>query len=490
MQIGSGPTKKLRRSVISRQSVRTTGDLLLLASAPLVGAGAIIGYAAWKQGGLAGIDPLLFAVAGLPAAMGFAALYRTRRNLTEVTSVVEAVRLSNETNVSETELLVAESDAGPAKAWNALVNTKLFGTTSQDQPVEQHLDSMSDTLTKLALDAHMDAICMVDRTGTVLLCNAAARSFFDLEGRDLTGKRIESFLEGEALTALQDVLTGQVQRRNSVDIDRQNENNQNDEVYRFVVSPIRGNTGAAASVTVQDVTRQRLAERGRHDFLAQATHELRTPLTNIRLYIDEAIEAGDEDPKGRAEAINVISHESLRLERIVAELLDISELEAGARVMDQGDVRIEQLLEDLKSDYISLAESKGVTITFELPPKIPVLRGDRDKIAAALHNLVGNAVKYTPSGGSVIVRAEDDEGELRIAVEDTGIGISQEEQERVCEKFFRSEDNRVSQIEGTGLGLAFAKQVAEMHGGELTLDSELNKGSIFTMAMPKPRMAA
>ncbi|GAB5495139.1 MAG: hypothetical protein Phyf2KO_02190 [Phycisphaerales bacterium] len=426
----------------------------------------------------------------MPVVGGIAVYLRVKKSLSEIASVVEAVRLAPDAAVSETELLVAETETGPGKAWNSLVKSRFHGehATVSDTVTEQgHSD---DSLTKLAVDSHSDAMCLVDRSGKVVLCNAAAKQFFGSDDRVVAGELIKELVEGDVYSSIEDVLSGKVQRKNSVELSRQNENNQNEAVYRFVITPINGDARAAASIVVQDVTRQRLAERGRHDFLAQATHELRTPLTNIRLYIDEAIEAGDEDPKGRAEAINVISHESQRLERIVAELLDISELEAGARVVDLGDVRIEQLLDNLKSDYVSLAESKGVSITFELPPKIPVLRGDREKIAAALHNLVGNAVKYTPSGGSVVVRAEDGEGVLRITVEDTGIGISPAEQEKVYEKFFRSDDARVSQIEGTGLGLAFAKQVAEMHGGELSLDSELNKGSTFTLAMPKPKMAA
>lgn len=490
MKIRIGSTKKVRNGVLARQSGRTPSDLLLLAGAPVVGAAAVIGYSAWKQGGLSSIDPLLFAVAGIPIVVGAALYMRTRKNLSEIASVIEALKISSDSTVSETELFVAESGDGPGKVWNALVRSRSQAAAIQEESFSSAYQAADDVLTRLAIDSHSDALCLIGRGGDVLICNYAANQFFDSANNSIAGTDIKEFLEDEALDAVADVLSGKVQRKYSVDINRQNGTNQNDEVFRFIVTPIRGNDKAAASIIVQDVTRQQLAERGRHEFLAQATHELRTPLTNIRLYIDEAIEAGDEDPKARAEAINVISHESLRLERIVSELLDISELEAGARVVDQGDVRVEQLLDALKSDYISFAESKGISISFELPPKIPVLHGDRDKIAAALHNLIGNAVKYTPSGGSVVVRAEDDEGVLRIAIEDTGIGINPDEHKKVYEKFFRSEDDRVSEIEGTGLGLAFAKQVAEMHGGEITLESEINKGSTFTFAMPKPRMAA
>jgi len=333
-------------------------------------------------------------------------------------------------------------------------------------------------------------VCGVDRSGRIVVANTSAANFLELDTNSVQGVLITSHLPEPALSAFEDVRQGRVQRRNSVDLVRHDESRNCEEILRLTVAPTREQEGICVVVTVEDVTRQRLAEHSRHEFLAQATHELRTPLTNIRLYVEEAIEAGDEDAKTRAEALNVISHESLRLERLVAELLDISELEAGARVMDKGDIRVDQLMEQLYADYLALAESKGLSLEFELPPKLPVLQGDRDKVAGALHNLLGNAIKYTPEGGRVTVRIDDDDGAIKFAIVDTGIGIGPEEQQRVYDKFFRSSDERVSAIEGTGLGLAFARQVAQMHGGDLSLESELDRGSTFTFSMPKPKLAA
>lgn len=491
MGIGGMKRTGHRKNVLARQSARTPAELLMLACAPMVGAAALLGYTAWKGQGLADADPILYGVAGLPILLSFGLYAKTKSHLKELASVSEAVSLASDPGSSETELLVADSGTGTARKWNELVRSRIsLNPAAAPQAAETSAPFVGDETLRLAIDAHTDAMCVVDRSGVVLVCNAAAKTFFADESNSLHNKPLADFLEDEALSAFEDVIAGRVRRRIGVDICRKNPNNGNDEVYRFIVSPVRKEGEAAAFVAVQDVTRQRLAEKGRHEFLAQATHELRTPLTNIRLYVDEAIEAGDEDPKSRAEALNVISQESLRLERIVSELLDISELESGSRRIDQGDIRVEQILDALRAEFQSLAEAKGVALSFELPPKIPVLKGDRDKFAGALHNLVGNGVKYTPAGGSVVVRAEDDEGVFRISVEDTGIGISLDEQTKVYEKFYRSGDERVADIEGTGLGLAFAKHVVEMHGGELSLDSELNKGSTFTMSMPKPRMAA
>jgi signal transduction histidine kinase len=490
MHIGGKKKNTNRKGVTARQSARTPGDLALLAATPILAPLLILAYMAWQNGGVGTIDPILYILAAAPVFAGIFLFARARKNLYQIACVAEAVSLAVDSETSVTELIVVESDNGPGKAWNTLVHSKFLASSEQAaSPLIASPQAGSD-LALIALESHSDAIAVVNRAGKVVLANSAADTLYAEPNTILLEKQLGDYLDDGSKASLEDVLKERVQRRLSVDVSRDHDGKQSDEILRFSVAPIRGSSVAFASIVVQDVTRQRHAERSRHDFLAQATHELRTPLTNIRLYVDEAIEAGDEDSKSRAEALNVISSESLRLERIVSELLDISELEAGARNMDHGDVRMDQLLDDLNADFEAMASSSGVTLSFELPPKIPVIHGDRIKIAATLHNLVGNAIKYTPSGGSVVVRAEDEDSILRIAVEDTGIGITEEEQEHVYEKFFRSDDTRVSDIEGTGLGLAFARQVAEMHGGEITLDSELDKGSTFTLSIPKPRMAA
>jgi signal transduction histidine kinase len=129
-------------------------------------------------------------------------------------------------------------------------------------------------------------------------------------------------------------------------------------------------------------------------------------------------------------------------------------------------------------------------LKFIHPPKLPKLQGDRDKINLALHNLLGNALKYTPAEGQVTVSIDVRNGQLVIDVIDTGIGIKPEEAEKIFDKFYRSEDPRVEKITGTGLGLTLAREVVRLHGGDVTLQSELNRGSTFTATFPIPAEAA
>jgi two-component system sensor histidine kinase VicK len=120
-----------------------------------------------------------------------------------------------------------------------------------------------------------------------------------------------------------------------------------------------------------------------------------------------------------------------------------------------------------------------------------VIQADRDKIVLALHNLIGNALKYTDAGGRVSVSVSESAGRLAVSVSDTGVGISEADAERVFDKFYRAKDGRVASVTGTGLGLTLARDVVRLHGGDIELESELNKGTRFTIVLPSPgRMAA
>jgi len=252
---------------------------------------------------------------------------------------------------------------------------------------------------------------------------------------------------------------------------------------------VRSNGSSAAIIIVTDVTQQKAADEARNSLVSQATHELRTPLTNIRLYIDALIDQQDDDPAARLKCINVISEESRRLERIVGDMLSVAEIEAGTMSVNRGDVRLEPLFQELRADYEAQAQDKEISLTFDLPPKWPTLFADRDKLTLALHNLLGNALKYTPVGGRVGVmvetQADPAKGDvLLVHVSDNGIGIRPEEHELIFEQFYRAKDNRISSITGSGLGLALARQIARQHGGDITVSSELDKGSTFTLVLP------
>jgi signal transduction histidine kinase len=236
--------------------------------------------------------------------------------------------------------------------------------------------------------------------------------------------------------------------------------------------------------TIRDVTQQSLAIETRDGFVSAATHELRTPLCNIRAYAETMISDPDMNDNEQRHFLNVINTEAGRLDRIIDDLLSISHMQAGALTLDCHETQIDRLVREVEETIRPLFASGAIEFECRLPPRLPELKVDKGKIAAALVNLLGNAVKYTPQGGRVLLEAECVENEIRFHIEDTGIGISPDELPRIFEMFFRSHDDRISDIQGTGLGLSFAQDVARLHGGRIDVTSELNKGSRFTLALP------
>ncbi len=239
-----------------------------------------------------------------------------------------------------------------------------------------------------------------------------------------------------------------------------------------------------ALLSVEDVSNEREAERSRDTFLYHVTHELRTPLTNIHAYAETLSRPDFDDEQTRKECYNVIISETRRLATLVEDILNVSQLEGGAVRMEIDDVDIARLLRGMVQDSLAAADNKKVDLALHLPPKIPPLRGDKQRLAMLVSNLIGNAVKYTPSGGRVDVSLETTDDAARILVRDTGIGIPPAEQPRVFESFYRATNATIANVPGTGLGLAIAREVARLHGGDVWLSSKPGEGSTFVAEIP------
>ena len=334
-------------------------------------------------------------------------------------------------------------------------------------------------------DGLWQGLAVFDGRGRLAYANGAACAALGWDREQALGCALDEVqVEDEVHDAIREAYLGHGPARATIERDRVTGDAAS--VLRHTVRPVgQGQAEAAgALLLIEDITQQRVAESSRHDFVAQATHELRSPLTNIRMYLETALEEGQDDPAMLGECLNIIGRESQRLERLVGEMLSVSEIEAGAIALNRDDIRLDALFKELQADYAAQAQEQQIQLSFDLPPKLPVVQGDRAKFAVVLQNLLGNAVKYTVGGGEVRVSVEVSPGELVIEVSDTGIGISEEDQARVFEKFTRANDPRIGDITGSGLGLALAREIVRLHGGDLTVESELDQGSTFRVAMP------
>ncbi|KAA0216479.1 MAG: hypothetical protein DYG94_04845 [Leptolyngbya sp. PLA3] len=338
------------------------------------------------------------------------------------------------------------------------------------------------------LDALWDGVVVFGPDGSLASINGAARVLLDVEDRPVGElSAADLFVGTELAQRVAAVASGKGRRTESVEImcDRGDARTH----LRLTLRPVVGD-GRGAVVIVEDTTAHHVADEARAALMAHAVHELRTPLTNIRLYVEEALESEETNTAARGRALNVINHEARRLERVVTDMLSAAEIDSGSLSLQRGDVRLSQMFDELADDYKAAAADKEISLTFDLPPKLPVISGDRDKLALLVHNLIGNAVKYTPRGGAIVVRFEEQETRYVLEVNDTGIGIAPEEVEKVFDRFYRARDARVGTITGTGLGLTLAREVARLHGGDVTVDSRLDQGSTFTLWLPREERAA
>jgi PAS domain S-box-containing protein len=245
-----------------------------------------------------------------------------------------------------------------------------------------------------------------------------------------------------------------------------------------------GDRITAFVATVKDVSERRRLEQMRHEFAALASHELRTPLTSVVGYLEAVTEgeAGPLEPE-QARLLAVAERNAKHLARLVEDVLDVTRADAGQLNIERQPLDLGALAEDRLEAARPSAETGGLELVLEAGDPVGVV-GDRRRLSQVMDNLLANAIKFTPGGGRVTVRASAAGAEAVIEVADTGIGMSAAEQERLFERFYRAEGALARQIRGTGLGLAIAREIVLAHGGTITCASAEGAGTTFRVVLP------
>lgn len=236
-------------------------------------------------------------------------------------------------------------------------------------------------------------------------------------------------------------------------------------------------------LVIHDITEIKNLEVMRKDFVANVSHELRTPITSIMGFAETLVDGAKEEQESLDHFLDIIYEESKRMQLLIDDLLVLSNLEHDEHKLQFSDVNMEEILTDVGPIINHLAKKREVHFTIKMERK-PMLVADKQKIKQLLINLLANAVNYTPKDGDVSLMIDDQDGYVRIRVSDTGIGIEQEQIKRLFERFYRVDKARSRNTGGTGLGLAIVKHIVEAHRGSITVDSELNQGTIFTIYLP------
>jgi PAS domain S-box-containing protein len=241
---------------------------------------------------------------------------------------------------------------------------------------------------------------------------------------------------------------------------------------------------AGAVVVYQDISAIKAVERLKDDFFSMATHELRTPLTSITMSAGLLAELVGGQGGKVAGLARLVDDSAQRMRRLVDDLLDLSRLEHGRLTLYRRDFNLEAVIEHASEEIAPLVERKGQRLAIQLPEGGCQVNADATRIEQIILNLLANAVKYTPEGGRISLSVSQDEAETVVTVADNGPGVSEDDRERIFERFFRSKQDATSATGGTGLGLPIARMLVELHGGRVWLEDAPGGGSVFRFTIP------
>lgn len=361
---------------------------------------------------------------------------------------------------------------------------------SERKALEAEVKAERDRLTAILANVG-DAVFVMDPNGSIEFVNPAWERLNGFESGEAMGQTPKLIKSGHHTPEFYDsmwdtILGGQTWSGEVVN------KRKDGSTYEAVVTvqPVGGAEGNMINLVgvAHDISSLKEVDRLKSQFVSDVSHELRTPLTNIRLYLD-LLETTDDRGKS-ARYLETLTRESERLANLIDDLLSLSRLEAGATPFNPESVDIGELLLALVEDRRSLAASRGLELYMESDTKLPRVQLDKRLMSQVFTNLLTNAMHYTPKGGRITVRTtvpkRKDKGWVNAQIEDSGMGISAEEQPLIFGRFYRGRAGEASGESGTGLGLAICKEIADLHGGRISVESSGvdGEGSKFTVWLP------
>ncbi len=333
------------------------------------------------------------------------------------------------------------------------------------------------------LDGMVEGVLVTNNQQEILLANPALHLMMDIKESCLHKTTLEAFRKPGLCEAINQVLQEGRPRELEITL----EILEDERVLTVHISPLFKKRDIIGCVSVfYDVTRIRRLENMRREFVANVSHELKTPLTSIRGYSETLLSGALDDKQAARPFIEKIEKNALQLQNLVEDILKLSEIESGRMHMNYTPVALRSFVVNLLNDYEVLLKNKKITIENQVSDGLTV-SVDLAAMKHILGNLVDNAIKYTPEGGSISIRSSLDGAFFKLEVIDTGIGIGPKDVPHVFERFYRVDKARSRQLGGTGLGLAIAKHLIQAQGGDIGVQSTLEKGSRFYFLLPLQR---
>ncbi|MTI81370.1 MAG: phosphate regulon sensor histidine kinase PhoR [Firmicutes bacterium] len=334
---------------------------------------------------------------------------------------------------------------------------------------------------KAILDSMGEGVIALDSESRVIMINPALEKRFKISRKNSLGKKVIEVIRNYELDKLlRQVLHNKEPLSREITIVT-----PKPTVFKVHATALITNASTPAGVValMRDITERRQLDKMRTDFVANVSHELRTPLTSINGFLETLLDGAMDEPETSKYFLGIMKKETDRLNRLIDDLLKLSQLENNKTKLEKRPVDISQVINQVKEMFTYQAEAKSIKLTAKVMENIPCVMGERELLVQVLVNLVDNAIKYTPEEGSVAISAVVHQSKVKVSVNDTGFGIPAESLPRLFERFYRVDKARSREVGGTGLGLAIVKHVIELHEGKVEVDSS-PKGTEFTFSLP------
>jgi two-component system phosphate regulon sensor histidine kinase PhoR len=363
--------------------------------------------------------------------------------------------------------------------------------TAKERQIQMKVLDAEKRHVEAVIHAISDGVIVTDAFGDLVLANASVEQIFSFRFDAALRRPVEDVIGDPKFLALLTEMreTGLHTPHRTVEwVLGEGEAARTFRVtFNTVIQNKRRDRISGIVAVLHDVTKEKEIARMKSDFVSNVSHELKAPLASIKAYVEMLLDGEATTEAASREFLQTIAHETDRLNRLIQNILNLSRLESGLVPVNKADLAVTEILRAVNDAIAPQAAKKNLSLQADLAPVFFRVNGDRDMLYQAILNVLSNAVKYTPEGGMIRVSTYLSNGSVVVEVADTGLGVPQEELQKIFEKFYRARHSGKT-APGTGLGLALVKHVIEViHGGKVTVESEVGKGSVFRLSLPAVR---
>ncbi|WP_318936970.1 ATP-binding protein [Oceanobacillus halotolerans] len=373
-------------------------------------------------------------------------------------------------------ILTHDEIGGLAMAFNRMGRQLKFHINALRQEKEQ----LSSIVSSMA-----DGVITLNRNGDMMVTNPPAEHFLEnlyYENNEQIDDESNKKLPSELKEILQQVIDDESESIHEFNIQGR--------TWVMIMTPLYDQAYVRGAVAViRDMTEERRLDKLRKDFIANVSHELRTPISMLQGYSEAIVDDVAESKEEKNELAQIIYEESLRMGRLVNELLDLARMEAGHIQLNKESVNMDTFIDRIIRKFNGIAEENQVELKVSKQLQVDAVYMDADRIEQVFTNLIDNAIRHTGESGYVHVMIESDENDFSVSIEDNGSGIPEDDLPFVFERFYKADKSRTrnKKKKGTGLGLAIAKNIIDAHNGVISVNSRLDEGTTFTFRIPRKK---